>query len=116
MVGWGTYGVPPGTYSDDTSMSLCLIEALQQETFDLSYLAQLFLKWKSEAYWNATNDVFDIGLSTSSAIQNIKIGKSPIKCGGFSIDSNGNGSLMRILPLAFYIRNFDLGTRYQYIK
>ena len=72
MIGWGTYGVPPGTYSDDTSMSLCLIEALQQETFDLSYLADLFLKWKSEAYWNATDDVFDIGLSTSSAIQNIK--------------------------------------------
>ena len=45
MIGWGTYNLSPGTYSDDTALSLCLIEALQQESFDLSYLAQLFLKW-----------------------------------------------------------------------
>jgi ADP-ribosyl-[dinitrogen reductase] hydrolase len=37
--------------------------------------------------------------------------------GEFDVDSNGNGSLMRILPMAFYLTKIqDIDTRYNVIK
>ncbi len=47
MIGYGTYNLPPGTWSDDSSMTFCLAEALTQD-FDLNTVAQNFVKWFRE--------------------------------------------------------------------
>ncbi len=101
MRGMGTYNLPAGTFSDDSSMAFCLAEALTGG-FDLSVIALNFLRWYSENYWTPRGVVFDIGISTREAILRLRKGVKPTDAGGRGEDSNGNGSLMRILPLLFY--------------
>jgi ADP-ribosyl-[dinitrogen reductase] hydrolase len=106
MIGYGTYNQPPGTWSDDSSLTLCLADELSKE-YNLQNIANRFARWYDEAHWTPHNEVFDIGISTRKAISNIKNGIEPIKCGGKDERSNGNGSLMRILPLLFHIKDID---------
>lgn len=100
MLGYGTWEQPPGTWSDDSSLTLCLAECLC-EGFSLSAIANSFWRWYKEGYWAAHGQVFDIGNTTFLAIMNWHQGASPTKAGGTSEQSNGNGSLMRILPMVY---------------
>lgn len=115
MVGYGTYNLPAGTFSDDSSLTFCLAEALTHE-FDLNIIGQNFVKWQSENYWTARGRVFDIGIGTRQAIDRISKGAQPDLAGGVESSSNGNGSLMRILPLVFYIIDKPIYERFQIIK
>ena len=115
MIGYGTYNLPPGTFSDDSSLTFCLAEALTQD-FDLNSIAQNFVKWVQENFWTARGTVFDIGIATREAIDRLARGERPDLAGGFEASSNGNGSLMRILPLVFYIFDTPISERYQIIK
>jgi ADP-ribosylglycohydrolase len=90
MIGYGTHNVPPGTWSDDSSLTFCLAEALT-EGFDLKAIGKNFVKWYYKNYWTARGKVFDV-------------------------DSNGNGSLMRISPLVFSMLDKPMDERYQITK
>lgn len=61
------------------------------------------MQWYEKGEYTPYGQVFDIGNSTLDAIKRIKSGISPEKAGGETEYDNGNGSLMRILPLAFYL-------------
>jgi ADP-ribosylglycohydrolase len=100
MIGYGTWNQPPGTWSDDSSMFLCTAESLTQG-YSLQDIADRFVKWYREGYWTAHGEVFDIGSTTKVALDNLQF-VSPAQAGMRDEFSNGNGSLMRILPLAFY--------------
>lgn len=115
MTGMGTYFMPPGTWSDDSSLTFCLAEALTKD-FDLHVMAQNFVKWYRQAFWTATGEVFDIGFSTRQAILQIEKGVDPVLAGSTDVSSNGNGALMRILPLLFYIHEFPLEMRFHWTK
>ena len=115
MIGYGTYNLPPGTWSDDSSLTFCLAEAMTQE-FDLYTIGQNFVKWYSENFWTARGKVFDIGIATIQAIARLAKGEMPELAGSFDESSNGNGSLMRILPLLFYIRDKPVSERYTIAK
>ena len=112
MRGYGTYHLPPGTFSDDSSLTFCLAEALTQE-FDLSTVAQNFIAWRDENYWTPRGEVFDIGIATSAAIDRLIKGALPDRAGGTDEKSNGNGSLMRILPLLSYVFDKPINERYE---
>ncbi|GAA6619115.1 ADP-ribosylglycohydrolase family protein [Scytonema sp. NUACC26] len=101
MQGYGTWDVPPGTWSDDSSLTFCLAESLC-EGFSLDAIAQSFWRWYNNNHWTARGEVFDVGNTTFLAITNIKQGVPPLEAGEKSERSNGNGSLMRILPIAYY--------------
>lgn len=111
MSGWGTHDQPPGTWSDDSSLAFCLAEALV-EGYNLHAIAQKFIRWKFEAYWTARNEVFDIGITTSNAIEQLARAVPPEEAGGKSESSNGNGSLMRIAPLVFYLKDKPIADRF----
>ena len=111
MIGYGTYNLPAGTWSDDSSLTFCLAEALTKE-FNLNTIAQNFVKWYRENYWTANGHVFDIGIATRQAISRIAKGENPELAGGFDESDNGNGSLMRILPLLFYLLDKSINERY----
>jgi len=111
MQSGGYHGQPAGTWSDDSSLAFCLAEVLS-EGFDLAKIAQNFIRWESEGYWTPHGNVFDIGKATSRAINRLKRGIKPELAGGTDEESNGNGSLMRILPLLFYIKNKPLKERF----
>jgi len=115
MQEFGTYNQPKGTWSDDTSLMLCLAESMV-EGLDLQKLAQKFIAWKNDNYWTARGWVFDIGIGTRMAIERLKNGTPPELAGGFDEMDNGNGSLMRILPLVLYIKDLDIDQRYEWTK
>ncbi|MEJ1242464.1 ADP-ribosylglycohydrolase family protein [Chryseolinea sp. T2] len=101
MRGYGTWHQAPGTWSDDSSMTFCLAESLAG-SYDLRDIANGFLRWYREGYWAAHYHVFDIGETTRHALSRIKGGEDPLFSGGLDVESNGNGSLMRIAPVALY--------------
>ena len=103
MRGYGTHNQPAGTWSDDTSMTLCLADSLIN---GLNYpdIMSKFLSWADEAKYTSYDEVFDMGISTSKAITKFAGGRKPLECGGKSEHDNGNGSLMRILPIVFYLQ------------
>lgn len=112
MRGYGTYHLPAGTFSDDNSLTFCLAEALAQD-FDLKAVAQNFIAWREENFWTARGEVFDIGAGTSEAIDRLQKGARPDHAGGTEEKSNGNGSLMRILPLLTYVFDKPINERYE---
>ncbi len=97
---YGTYHQPFGTWSDDTSLTLCLVDAVNRG-FSLQTLAQNFVSFYEEAAFTPHGEVFDIGSSTREAITKMSRGWEMSECGGRTETDNGNGSLMRVLPLAF---------------
>lgn len=112
----GSHRQPKGTWSDDSSLTFCLAESLCKR-YDLNDIANKFLKWKKYASWTARGQVFDIGIATREAIYRIAQGEDPVLCGGFDEEDNGNGSLMRILPLPFYLKEEkDIDIIYQKVK
>ncbi len=64
---------------------------------------QRFLSWIDGGKYTAHDEVFDVGIATRKALHRFRNGAEPLECGGTSERDNGNGSLMRILPLAFYL-------------
>ncbi|MBJ8030058.1 ADP-ribosylglycohydrolase family protein [Bacillus cereus group sp. N21] len=116
IVGYGTYNQPPGTWSDDTSLTLCLIENIMEEGTTESLLEK-FVQYQDEGYYTPFGKMFDIGSATAEAIRRFKEGTSPDKCGGDSEYDNGNGAIMRISPLVFLLHNeFDFVKKTEIIK
>ena len=115
MIGYGTYQQPEGTWSDDSSLTFCLAEALTQE-FDLNTIGQNFVKWYRFNFWTARGHVFDVGFATRQAIARLSEGVQPDLAGGTDEFSNGNGSLMRILPLLFYLLDKPIAERFNLTK
>ena len=115
MMEYGVHHQPKGTWSDDSSLAFCLADSLCK-SYEINDIGQKFVKWRNEELWTPHGKVFDIGISTNHAIQSIENGTKPILAGGFSERDNGNGSLMRIIPLLFYIRNFNIAKRFDIIK
>lgn len=101
MRAYGTHNQPAGTWSDDTSLMLCLIDAINQG-YSIQKVADNFINFYQNGAFTAYGEVFDIGNATRDAIEKMCAGKNPVACGGMSDLDNGNGSLMRVLPLAFY--------------
>lgn len=116
MRAFGTHNQPAGTWSDDASLTFCLAEALAAG-YTVQGLAANCVRWYDEQYWTPHCQVFDIGITTREAIYQLKKqgpGASPL-VGGRDEESNGNGALMRLLPLAFYQEQAPLVTRFQLI-
>ncbi len=110
MQGYGTYDVPKGTWSDDTSMMLATIDSLIN-LHEINYedIMKRFCDWINHAKYTATGVVFDIGITTKESILKYYTHKiEPLNCGGASINNNGNGSLMRMLPIALYTYYEDI--------
>lgn len=106
MEGYGTYSQPPGTWSDDTSMTLATMASIiNKREIDYDDIMKEFIEWyTNDKYCQDT--LFDIGITTRTAIERGISGIPAIECGLKGERDNGNGSLMRILPLA-YIPNID---------
>ena len=102
MRGYGVHNQPPGTWSDDTSMTLCLLDSLAHG-LDYIDIMQRFVSWMYEGKYTPHGEVFDIGRITKRALFRFGRGEEPLQCGGRSEFDNGNGSLMRLLPLIFIL-------------
>lgn len=90
-----------GLWSDDSSLTLATAHALTKG-YDIERIAENFLRWYYDGEFTPRGYAFDQGKTTSKAIERIASGVPPLKAGGRSERDNGNGSLMRILPAAYY--------------
>ena len=104
MMGFGSYPVPAGAWSDDTSMTLAALDSLAKGTVDYNDIMENFVRWCSEDAYTPTGEMFDIGRTCLTAIRQYLAtdGKPALECGLSDEHSNGNGSLMRIHPFVLY--------------
>lgn len=103
MLGYGSHPVPAGTWSDDTSMSLALMDSIiNVKKIDYDDIMIRFTKWVNNGEYTTDGNLFDIGRTCLRAIRNYTKEIKPIECGLNDMNYNGNGSLMRILPLVHY--------------
>ncbi|GAA4075074.1 ADP-ribosylglycohydrolase family protein [Flavobacterium cheonanense] len=121
MTEYGTHHQPVGTWSDDSSLTFCLAESLA-DNYDLADMAKKFINWRDNNYWTANGEVFDIGITTNNAISELEEivdyknyeKLKALKNQASELD-NGNGSLMRILPLLFYIKKKGIKEQFEII-
>lgn len=96
-------GVPPGTWSDDGAHALILLASLlERGQVDLDDLGSRLLEWYNSGYKAVDGDVFDVGVQTAQAINRVARGVPAAEAGSRDVHANGNGSLMRVLPLALW--------------
>lgn len=101
MIGYGTHNQPAGTWSDDTSLVLATCESMKRRRkIDYDDIMNNFVKWYDDSAFTIDGCKFDVGGATSRAIERYKNGSDYSSCGDDTYTSNGNGALMRILPLA----------------
>jgi ADP-ribosylglycohydrolase len=111
---FGAHHQPKGTWSDDSSLAFCLADSLCKG-YDLQDIAQNFVKWRYQNLWTAHGEVFDVGIATSHAIDKLRRGGNPLTSGGTDEMDNGNGSLMRILPLIFHTQKLPILKRFELV-
>lgn len=103
MRGYGTYQVPPGTWSDDTTMTVATMESIARlGTIDYDDLMKNFAAWYTDGDFTV-NGRFDIGHTTRAGVKRYLKGTNPLECGETDSHSNGNGSLMRMVPIGMYL-------------
>lgn len=103
MLGYGSYPVPAGSWSDDTSMSLCALDSLSKGEINYDEIMLNFGKWYYDDEFTPAGEMFDVGNTCSFAIHNYHKANCSYKdCGLDDERSNGNGSLMRIHPFVLY--------------
>jgi ADP-ribosyl-[dinitrogen reductase] hydrolase len=101
-------GLPIGTWSDDGAQALCLLASLLEcGEMNAEDFGEKLVRWAEEGYCAVDKYVFDIGITTSAAVRRLRSG-IPAESAGLTDDrSNGNGSLMRVLPLALWHKGSD---------
>lgn len=98
MLGGGTWGQPAGTWSDDGALLLCTTEATI-DGLSVSRLGAAYVQWMRQGHWSARGDVFDIGNATAMSLERLADGIPIEEAGATGEDQNGNGALMRVLPI-----------------
>ncbi len=102
MRGYGVNHLPSGTWSDDSSMLICTMLAMEQQyPLDYDLVMRYFIEWLNEGKYTPYGKAYGVGNTCFKAI--MRYGEyEALECGGKSEYDNGNGSLMRILPAAYY--------------
>lgn len=102
MRGGGPFGLAPGQWTDDTSMALCLAESLLTKGgFDAHDQMARYLNWWQWGYLSSTGECFDIGMTVRHALSRFQANGDPF-AGSSDPQSAGNGSLMRLAPVALF--------------
>ncbi len=121
MQEFGTHHQPAGTWSDDSSLAFCLADSLC-EGYHLKDIAQKFILWRNGKLWTPHGLVFDIGIQTTKSIAVLEGicnsgSDGDLKLLRYEPDeyTNGNGSLMRILPLLGYVKGLSIAEQFEII-
>ena len=108
MTGGGPFKLPPGAWTDDTSMALCLAESLLTcGAFNAQDQMERYLRWWKEGYLSSTGECFDIGNTVVSALHKFSQKGDPI-AGATDARAAGNGSLMRLAPVPLFFASHPI--------
>jgi len=102
MMGGGSHDLPPGYWTDDTSMALCLAESLiEKRGLDPVDQLERYLRWFREGHLSSTGECFGIGNTTREAILRFEETREPY-CSSADPNKAGNGSIMRLAPVPLF--------------
>jgi len=102
MIGGGAFDLAPGSWTDDTSMALCLAESLIEcSGFDPLDQIKRYLRWYRDGHLSSTGTCFSIGNTVRSALHRFEKSGEPY-CGSDDPRSAGNGSIMRLAPVPLF--------------
>ena len=110
MRGFGSFDLPAGSWTDDSSLTLALLDSIGRNgNMNLNKIMLNFVEWLEHGAFTPYGYSYDIGFGTESAILEYEHTGDPLTCGGRSEQNNGNGSLMRIMPACLYCcsKNYD---------
>ena len=103
MDGYGTFNMPPGTWSDDSSMALATLDSIRENgEVNYSDICERFYRWLFFGEYTPGGKAFDQGNTCVKAIGNFLRDKDYKTCGVTGEWANGNGALMRIMPVCLY--------------
>jgi ADP-ribosyl-[dinitrogen reductase] hydrolase len=113
LVGGGPFRLNPGEWTDDTSMALCLAASLAEcKGFDAKDQMDRYCRWSDQGYMSSKGWCFDIGNTVRTALRKYERTGDPFS-GSSDPYSAGNGSLMRLAPVAiFYSRDAEAAVHY----
>lgn len=104
MVGGGPFRLEAGQWTDDTSMALCLADALIADGgFQPRGFARLLVRWYRDGFNSVLGHCFDIGNATRTAIEGQEATDGRWQ-GNTAATTAGNGSLVRVAPIAIAMR------------
>ena len=104
MEGFGTYNMPVGAWSDDGSMTLATMDSIyEKKGIDYNDIMERFIDWNFKGKYTPTGKAFDQGITCTEAIYNYLRDKDYATCGRTGEYANGNGALMRIMPICLYV-------------
>ncbi len=104
MIGHKSHDVPKGTWSEDTSLTLATMDSIiEKHSVNTEDMATKFLEWLKDGKYTPVNSVLDVGKTTFKSLTRFesKLRKAE-ECGGDGEMDNGNGSLIRMLPVAYF--------------
>ena len=105
MIGGGPFALPPGAWTDDTAMAFAFADSLAATgTLDCRDLMDRFVRWWQDGEYSCTGTCFDIGNATSRALSRYLHTGDPF-AGSTDPRTAGNGSLMRLAPVALRFWN-----------
>ncbi len=106
MEGHGTFDLPAGSWTDDSSLTLALLDSIRvTDGIDLVDIMDRYARWLQDGEYTPFGYAYDIGRATMASITRYIRDKDVRTCGGTTARDNGNGSLMRILPACLYCRD-----------
>lgn len=113
MVGGGPFGLKAGQWTDDTAMALALADSLIADPhLDHLDLMTRFVEWHRDGRYSCTGECFDIGTTTAQALRRFTRTGDPF-AGSTDPDTAGNGSIMRLAPVA--IRHWNNRALLRYV-
>jgi ADP-ribosylglycohydrolase len=96
-------GIPKGAWSDDTSLTLATMDAMIKSSINYTAMADNFVRWFTASQFCSINESFGIDSTTlKSLVRYTQRLEEAYECGGTEFKDNDNGSLMRIIPIAYY--------------
>ena len=120
MTGFGTHYVPEGSWSDNTSMEIALMQSVVDcKSFSYRDVMEKFCSWCQHDEFTATGHLVRISGACAKALNNYgHHGLNPTECGGKDEYNDSNDSLMRILPVAFAcdLRGYTGKDRYDLVR
>ncbi len=103
------FGMPEGAWTDDSSLALATADSiLTLGRVDPEDIMERFVSWLEDGAYTPLGVAFDIGNTCMTSIKAYEVSRDVRTCGGTSVWANGNGSLMRILPVCLYAAECDL--------
>ena len=103
MIGYRTFNMAPGTWSDDSSLTLAALDSIRERKgIDYDDIMTRFVGWLEDGEYTPYGFSFDIGGACLESITNYEKNRNYKSCGKTGERANGNGALMRIMPVCLY--------------